>query len=136
AERAAGDGDRDEPRVLARKAVLVLLAAAEEPVLLDAVLARRADRMRQEDKTDRGAVPRRVAARLVEALGAREAEPVPRRDRPALDLEEPEPEPAPLAGQRGELEVEGPLARPVEGRRALVPARRVEREERRELVLQ
>ena len=74
-----------------------------------------------------------VASRLVVAADRADLEAMPRRDRPAVQLEQPEPQPAPFEGLPSQLSVEGRVAE-VGRRRA--PARPVEGKERVEVTVE
>src|SRR5215208_1868716 len=108
-DRSAGapaNGDRLDAVVARGEAVLVALAAAEEAVLAHTGVHGLLDRVRQQDQADRGALPVRVAPRLVVRLGAPEAEPVPGGHGVAIRLGQPEAKPAALESHRGEALVE------------------------------
>ena len=74
-----------------------------------------------------------VAARLVVAAHGADLEAVPRRDRPAVQLEHPEPQPTAAERLSRELAVEGRIA---EVRRRRAPARPVEGEEGVEVTIE
>jgi hypothetical protein len=62
-----------------------------------------------KDAPNRETIPARIAAGLVVPVGIREAEPVPRRHRVTIDLQEPQAEPPAFERTAGELPMERPL---------------------------
>ena len=89
--------------------------------------------MGHEDEADRVPVQGRVAAGLVVAADRADLEAVPCGDRPAVQLEQPEPQPAAPEGLPRQLSVEGRVAEV--GRRG-APARPVEGEQRVEVTVE
>ncbi len=84
--------------------------------------------MRDQHESNRKFLPQRIPPALVIELGTREVEPVPGSDRPSIELEEPQTEPATLERKRREFTVERLLS-PDERNPSRAPARAVEREE-------
>src|SRR5215213_11439479 len=83
---AGAERCRLETRVSGREPELVGLITPEQQVPRDAGLDAVADRMGQQHRADRIAVPSRVAAGLVVPIRAPEAEAVPGRDGASVDL--------------------------------------------------
>src|SRR3989442_4538547 len=125
-EETSRKGDRLEPRVRVREAVLVALTSAQEAVLNHPVFEGRLDRVREQDETDGGAVPRRIAAGLVAAFHAGEAQTVPGCHGSPVELEKPEPKPAARECASRELAMESGLRREL---RAFAPVRAMQREQ-------
>jgi peptidoglycan/xylan/chitin deacetylase (PgdA/CDA1 family) len=119
-----------EPGIVGREARLERLVPSPEAVLPRPLRDRGADRVGHEDEADRVAIECRVAAGLVVAARRTHLEAVPGGDRAAVELEQPEPQPAAPERFPGELSVERRVAE-VGRRRA--PARAVEREQRVEI---
>ena len=88
--------------------------------------------MGEEDGADVLGVEIERAARLVVPLRARVAKAVPGRERPAIELEHPQPQPAPVEGRVCELAMKVPQ-RAREGARGAAPALLVQREQRLEV---
>ena len=82
--------------------------------------------MRHEHEAEAVSFKRRIASCLVVAADGADLEPVPGRDRAAVELEEPQPQPTAAERLSRELAVEGRVA---EVRRRRAPARPVEGEE-------
>src|SRR5438552_2646170 len=131
----ARDGNRLQAGVGVGEPVLERLRAAEEAVLAHAVVECGADRVREQHEADRLVAAHRVAPRLVVRLDVAEAQAVPGGARPAVELEEPEPEPSARERAGGELAVER-LSPAAERRRASAPDRAVKREQRVEVRVQ
>src|SRR6266545_1821452 len=94
---------RHEFELVRRESVLVTLAALEQPVLEESVGDGFSDRVGEQDECGGLVIDGGVTSRLVVALGMSEAESIPRGDRSPVELEEPEPQPALLSGDFGEL---------------------------------
>src|SRR5438270_13361709 len=99
------------------EAVLVGLAAQQQPVLAHPVADRLPDRVDEQDEADGVAVERRVAAGLVVPLAGAEPISEPRGSRGPAELHPPQPQPALLESPRGEVSMER-LARALEPARA------------------
>ena len=104
--RAMGQAIRLDAGVGGREPLLVGGAAAEEAELAQPVLEGRAHGVGKQDEADLPARERRVAPGLVARLGPGEAEAVQRRDRLPGTLEEPQPQPAAVERQPGEVAME------------------------------
>src|SRR6185312_6112912 len=114
-------------RVGRRETLLVRRAAAPETELAHAVLESGPHGVGEQDEADLAGGEGRVAPGLVAGLGAGEAEAVQGGHRLPVDLQEPQPQPAAVEGQPGELAVEG--RRRQERRLAAAPAGAVQVEQ-------
>src|SRR4051812_47292429 len=117
------------PAVVRREARLVRLTTAQQAVLAQPVFDSSPDRVRDQHEAGAQAVERRVAAELVVPLVAAEAERVERGDGPAVELEQPQAQPATLERLGGELAMKR-LAPAGERPRAGPPALAVQAHER------
>src|SRR5204862_4884317 len=122
-----------EAGIRGREPVLEVLVAPQQTVLAHPVLERLADRVREQDEADSLPLQGGVAAGLVVRLDSGEPIAEPGPGRPAVELHDPEPQPAPLERELGEVAVKRFGVREP---RAARPARAVELEQEVEILSQ
>jgi hypothetical protein len=135
AAAAAGLRHRHDRLVTIREARLVRLAAAQQPVRVEPVVERLADRARVEHEAHSASFEGRIAPRLVVPLAAAEAQVVEGRRRPAVQLQEAQAKPPAIQGEARELAMKR-LARPAEGARPARPPGSMELKEQVEVGVQ